>query len=196
MKPAYPFYMIRHGETDWNAERRLQGQRDIPINARGQRQAGAYAQILKTEQRDWGNWQFIASPLGRTRTTMEIMREALGLDPADYTLDDDLKEVTFGQWESFTLEELEPEFPALVAQRLADRWNFVAPGGESYAAASQRVKRALGRLAGPSVIVAHGGIIRGMRHLVEGLEGAAVMQGHVPQDNVYRFDGTTGRWLR
>ena len=196
MTSAHPFYMIRHGETDWNVERRFQGQQDIPVNERGRRQSAAYAEMLKAERDDWDGWHFVASPLSRTRVTMEIMRTGLGLDPMDYALDDDLKEVTFGQWERFKLDELAPRFPELVAQRKANRWNFVAPGGESYAAASQRVKQALDRLPGPSVIVAHGGIIRGTRHLVEGLDGPAVMEGHVPQDNIYRFDGTTGGWLR
>jgi broad specificity phosphatase PhoE len=68
-------YVIRHGQTDWNAERRLQGQKDIPLNAIGREQARQngidLAEILKIEAIPF---DFVASPLGRTRATMEIMR--------------------------------------------------------------------------------------------------------------------------
>ena len=64
-------YVIRHGQTDWNAERRLQGQKDIPINAIGREQARqngiALAAVLKGEDTEF---YFVASPLGRTRETM------------------------------------------------------------------------------------------------------------------------------
>jgi broad specificity phosphatase PhoE len=75
-------YVIRHGQTDWNAERRLQGQKDIPLNAIGREQARQnginLAEILKVEAYPF---DFIASPLGRTRATMEIAREAMNLRP-------------------------------------------------------------------------------------------------------------------
>ncbi|MBO6554145.1 MAG: histidine phosphatase family protein [Roseitalea sp.] len=196
MKPAHPFYMIRHGETDWNREQRFQGQMDIPVNPTGLAQAAAYADMLRAERDDWSGWYFVASPLSRTRTTMEVLREGLGMAPGDYALDDDLKEVTFGDWEGHTLEALRDEVPHLVAAREADKWNFVAPGGESYAIAVDRVRRFLERLQGPSLIVTHGGIIRGTRHLLEAIEGDSAARGRIPQDNIYRFDGNRGRWLR
>ena len=196
MRPDHPFYMIRHGETDWNRERRFQGQMDIPVNALGRRQARAYAGMLRAERADWTGWRFVASPLGRTRTTMEIVRAGLGCDPQAYETDADLVEVTFGDWEGHTLEELKSEHGGLLAARESDKWNFTAPGGESYAAAVKRVRRFLERLSGPSVIVTHGGIIRGTRHLIEGTDGEAAARGHVPQDDIYRFDGASGRWLR
>ena len=196
MKPDHPFYMIRHGETDWNRERRFQGRMDIPVNALGRKQAAAYADMLRAERADWTGWRFVASPLGRTRTTMEIMRAALRHDPRAYETDADLVEVTFGDWEGHTLDEIRAGHGGLVAAREADKWNFTAPGGESYAAAAGRVRRFLERLSGPSVIVTHGGIIRGTRHLIEGMDGEAAARGHVPQDDIYRFDGAAGRWLR
>lgn len=196
MKPAHPLYMIRHGETDWNREQRFQGQMDIPVNATGLAQAAAYADMLRGERDDWSGWRFVASPLSRTRVTMEILREGLGLAPEDYGLDDDLKEVTFGEWEGHKLDELRKLVPHLVAARKADKWNFVAPGGESYAIAVNRVRRFLEALTGPSVIVTHGGIIRGTRHLLEAIEGDTAVRGRIPQDNIYRFDGNSGHWLR
>ncbi|RYE75137.1 MAG: histidine phosphatase family protein, partial [Hyphomicrobiales bacterium] len=98
-------YMIRHGQTDWNAEIRLQGQKDIPLNDTGRNQARgngrALADILGTQAIAF---DYVASPLGRTRETMELLRGAMGLAPEAYRTDDRLKEVSFGDWEGFTLE--------------------------------------------------------------------------------------------
>ena len=124
------------------------------------------------------------------------MRSGLGLDPSGYATDDDLMEVTFGQWEGYTLDELAARFPKLVEKRARDKWNFLAPGGESYAVAVERIRGFLARLDAPSVIVTHGGIIRGTRHLLEGIEGDTAVRGHVPQDNIYRFDGARASWIR
>ena len=196
IRPGFPFYMLRHGETDWNAERRFQGQIDIAMNAKGRRQAADYAALMGGERDDWTGWRFVSSPLSRARQTMEIMRAAMALPPTDYDVEDDLIEVTFGQWERRTLDELASDEPALMAQRQADKWTFVPPGGESYAKTAERVGAFLERLDGPSVIVAHGGIIRGTRHLVEGVDGHQAAESAVPQDNIYRFDGDRASWLR
>jgi len=196
MTPAHPFYMIRHGETDWNRERRFQGRRDIPMNALGRQQATDYAAMLAAERGDWTGWHFVSSPLGRTRETMRIMRATMGLDPDSYRCDDDLVEITFGAWEGQKLDDLRRSEPDLIASREADRWRFRAPGGESYQQACERVGKVLSRLPGPSVIVSHGGVMRGMRHLVEGIDGPDVARQDVPQDNIYHFDGKTGRWMR
>ena len=76
-------YYIRHGETDWNRESRLQGQRDIPMNANGRAQARRCGEILREllarEPSDRAP-DFVSSPLGRARETMELARAALGLD--------------------------------------------------------------------------------------------------------------------
>lgn len=196
IKPAHPFYMIRHGETDWNAEQRFQGHKDIPINTTGRRQAAAYAQMMGEERLDLAAWWFMTSPLCRTRTTMQIMRAELGLEPDGYAIDPELIEVTFGDWEGHTIAELKPVALELVAARSRDKWRFIAPGGESYAIAAQRVRRFLERLDRPAIIVTHGGIIRSARHLIEGIDGDTAARDHVPQDNIYHFDGERARWLR
>src|SRR5712671_6516449 len=84
-------YFLRHGETDWNAERRLQGQHDIPLNALGCDQAARCGQILAAEfsriGRSADSFDFVASPLSRARATMEIARAVLGLDVSAYRTD-------------------------------------------------------------------------------------------------------------
>src|SRR5438552_14601489 len=122
--PPPVLYYIRHGETDWNVETRLQGQHDIPINANGRAQAGRCGEVLRELfARDAINpagLDFVSSPLGRTRETMERLRTELQLDPATYRTDPRLVEVGFGQWEGFTLAELGARFPDAIAARERD----------------------------------------------------------------------------
>lgn len=195
MKPQVPLFIVRHGETDWNRERRFQGRVDIALNELGERQAASNGRFLAGLERDWSHWGFLSSPLGRTRKTMELMRKAMGLDPLAYGIDDALIEVTFGDWERRTLEDLADSEPDLIAERSADKWNFTPPGGESYAQAATRVRFVLGGIVRPSVLVTHGGVIRAARHLIEGLDPQEAADSDIPQDRVYHFDGVSGGWL-
>ena len=154
---------IRHGETDWNTEARLQGQRDIPINANGRAQARQCGEILRDLMaREDGAFDFVSSPLGRARETMEIARAAIGLDPHAYRIDQRLTEISFGEWEGSTLEELRRASPDAVAARERDKWAFTPPSAESYATMSVRVRDWHHSLARNTVAVAHGGTLRGL----------------------------------
>lgn len=180
---------IRHGETDWNFEGRMQGQRDIPLNAIGRSQASRNGEQLRAflsrEGIDPQTLDFVSSPLGRTRATMEHLREAMGLDPTAYRLEDQLKEITFGDWEGFTLEELAEEEQDLILQRRADKWGFVPPGGESYEMLAARIGIWLKTVDRPTVVVSHGGVFRVMRGHLEGLDKTIVPKQDVPQDKVF-----------
>ncbi len=106
----YPLvYFVRHGETAWNAEGRLQGQADTDINALGREQATATAHRLAELIGDPEDFDFVASPMRRTRETMERVRAAMGLDPLAYRTDARLVEVHFGDWQGFTFAELETQ---------------------------------------------------------------------------------------
>ena len=78
-------YFVRHGQTDWNAEQRFQGQRDIPINANGRQQAAKNGQTLKELLNNPADFDYVSSPLGRACETMEIIRRALDLPCLLYT---------------------------------------------------------------------------------------------------------------
>lgn len=159
-------YYIRHGETDWNVESRLQGQRDIPINARGREQARRSGEILRDllarDARDPAQLDFVSSPLGRARETMELLRSAAGLDANGYRKDARLAEVSFGRWEGFTLAELRQHWPDAVEARERDKWRFAPPDAESYATMSVRVRGWYDSLTRDTVAVAHGGTLRGL----------------------------------
>ena len=141
----YRLIFVRHGETAYNAENRLQGQLDIPLNARGREQARSVGRTLQArigaeiEQLEAAG-AFIASPLVRARETMEIARDAIGLPPHRYRLDAALKEISFGVWEGLTWPEIEARDPEGIAARRKDKWNFAPPGGESYAMLAERLR--------------------------------------------------------
>jgi broad specificity phosphatase PhoE len=164
--PPPVLYYIRHGETDWNVEGRLQGQCDIPINAKGRTQAdlcgGILRDLLARDAINPASLDFVSSPLGRTRETMERLRAVLQLDPATYRTDPRLTEVSFGQWEGFTLAELGARFPDAIAARERDKWNFTPPDAESYAATSRCMREWYDTLTRDTVAVAHGGTFRGL----------------------------------
>jgi probable phosphoglycerate mutase len=184
-------YVIRHGQTDWNAERRLQGQKDIPLNAIGREQARQngidLAEILKVEAIPF---DFVASPLGRTRTTMEIMRGAMNLAPADYRTDERLVEVSFGDWEGHTIKELKATSRDRITERNLNKWDFIPPGddAESYEIMSWRVASWLNSVDRPTVCVTHGGVIRSLFRTIADVPKAEAAEGEIPQDRILKIE--------
>jgi broad specificity phosphatase PhoE len=164
--PAPTLYYIRHGETEWNAVARLQGTQDIPLNELGRRQAvhvgGVLADLFARDGRDRFSLPFVASPLGRARATMELVRGTLNLPPHDYATDDRLREIAYGEWEGSTLAQAQARDPQVFGRRLADKWNVSAPGGESYAAVQARVSDWYDTLRVDTVAAAHGGTARAL----------------------------------
>ena len=180
-------YFIRHGETDWNAAGRLQGQMDIPLNDKGRVQAVESANILArlTEVSDLDYW---ASPLVRTRETMERVRESLGLHPSFYKTDDRLKELTFGDWEGLTLKEAMANNPESYYKRHNDKWNAHPPKGESYQDVANRVSPWLLGLTRNTVVVSHGGVGRVLLHILSGLSKKEAAETHIAQGVVYKIE--------
>lgn len=192
-----PIYFIRHGQTDWNAEGRLQGQRDIALNAEGLRQAQAVAaRLADVAGPDVSAMDFAASPLSRTRSTMEILRTALHLSPDDYRLDPRLMEISFGSWEGSTWSEIRRWDPAGAIARDRDRWGYRPPGGtgESYAMLAERVSPAVTGLARPTVIVAHGGVARAILVILGYLSIRDAPRIGIRQGSVLVLDRAGWRW--
>jgi broad specificity phosphatase PhoE len=164
--PAPVIYYIRHGETPWNAEGRLQGVQDIPLNDLGRRQAVAAGNILldlfARDGREQSSLEFVASPLIRARATMELVRGELKLLPTGYALDDRLREIAYGQWEGSTLPEMQVADPDLYAKRQTAKWTVSPPGGESYVEVQARMQDWYASLRGDTVAVAHGGTARAL----------------------------------
>jgi broad specificity phosphatase PhoE len=145
-----PFWYLRHGETDWNAQGLSQGNVDIPLNPTGLAQARSAAQALRNR----GIASIIASPLSRARVTAEIAGEALGLP---VTIDDGLREVSFGVQEGQSMSNW---FADWIAGRATPK------GAETFAALRARAVAAINRATAhpPAVlVVAHGALFRGLR---------------------------------
>ena len=197
--PPSVLYHIRHGQTDWNAEGRLQGQHDIPLNALGREQAARNGTALRDHFAEKGldpaGFVWLCSPLGRSRETMEIVRRGIGLDPAAYNIVPDLRELTFGLWEGSTLPELKLREPQAIAARKADKWGFVPPEGESYAMLSQRIAGWLSGIRVPAVVVSHGGVQRVLSGLLLGTATGEIPLLPVPQDRIFRYDAGAADWF-
>lgn len=139
--------LVRHGPTDWTAERRLQGRTDIDLSTAGRSEAAR----LRAMVDEWMPQTVVASPLARTRSTAAILSD---LEPV---LDDRWAEASLGEWEGRTPEALGDDYA---------RWRagmLVPPGGETGAALGFRVAEAAHEAAthpGPVLVVTHGGVIR------------------------------------
>lgn len=192
-------YYIRHGETDWNVEGRLQGWHDPDLNAVGRRQAAVCADILrdliKRDGRAPADYGYVASPLQRARQTAEIMRSALGLDPSDYRVDPRLREIGFGEWEGLTFRDVRARAPQALAERERNKWSFVPPGGESYAQVAVRMREWYDALDGNTVVIAHGGTARALIGLLGITRPAEAPSIDIGQGVVYRFaNGSMSRY--
>jgi probable phosphoglycerate mutase len=131
--------LLRHGDTQLSPEHRFSGRCDLPLSADGTRQAKAAAVRLAAGTRIDA---VVSSPLRRATATAAIAAGELGLSAAT---DDDLRETDFGEWEGFTLAEIQERWPAAVTAWQRDPAQ-APPGGESFAAAARRVDRACDRL--------------------------------------------------
>lgn len=194
-------YFLRHGETDWNAEGRLQGQTDIPLNDKGRAQAAGIARAIRlgnvtgVSADNLVSLPFVASPMGRARETMEIIRTGLGLRPADYATDDRLKEIGFGRWEGSVWQEIQERDPAGSLARERDKWNYVPPGGESYEVVQARVAEWLSTLSGDACVVAHGGIARVLLVLLADLSRKRAVNADIWQGKLLRLGEGDHDWL-
>jgi probable phosphoglycerate mutase len=189
--PPPTIYYIRHGETEWNAQGRLQGTQDIPLNDLGRRQAAGAGAILADlfarDGRSEASLEFVASPLGRARSTMELVRGSLKMPPGDYAIDDRLREIGYGQWEGATLVQMQAADPVIFAKRQTEKWTVSPPGGESYAAVQARVSDWYSQLTADTVAVAHGGTARALM-VALGIEtSASAADLTIEQGAVYVF---------
>ena len=191
-------FYIRHGETEWNAAGRFQGSQDIPLNDLGRRQAVKAGRILKDlfgrDDRGTDALPFVASPLGRARQTMELLRGTLELTPADYAIDDRLREIAYGHWEGSTLPQMKASDPEIFATREKDKWGVPPPGGESYASVTRRVRDWYDSLKADTVAVAHGGTARALLVALGVETPDSALDLTIEQGVVYVFaDGTCSK---
>lgn len=179
-------FLLRHGETEWNAEGRFQGQRDSPLTACGREQAAQLGRILSRRFAGRGLPAFHVSPLGRTQDTAAIvaryvdMRGMMRIEPR-------IQEVSTGVWDGLTNEEIAAGWPGALDGTDHFDWYFRSPDGETLEAALRRVQSWLSELEGPVVAVSHGLLGRLVRGAWLGLPTQEMLCLPVPQDVVWHL---------
>ncbi len=188
-------FLVRHGQTDFNATRRFQGQIDVPLNETGLQQAGSIAAYLAaTESID----RIVASDLTRARQTAEAIGEASGVA---VEFDPRLREITVGEWEGLSREDIAAQWPDLL-----EAWNagvdMRPPGGESRKEAGRRVADAVldhvAHAAADEVLVAvaHGAVIRGVAEIFLGLvDSPDALLGVLDNCDFAEFARAGDRWV-
>ena len=184
--------LLRHGETLWNIEGRIQGHRDSPLSEEGRGQAAALARRLTAERPA----VLITSDLGRARETMAPLAHATGLTPQ---VDPALRERCYGAFEGRTWPEIEREFPAEYAAHLSGDPTVKAEGGESLQDFHDRAVAALTRIAEQSagekvVVVAHGGVLGMLYRHIMNIPLAAPRNYAMPNASLNRFSYKSGIW--
>ncbi|WP_067199353.1 histidine phosphatase family protein [Microbacterium sp. XT11] len=177
--------LVRHGQTDWNLERRIQGTTDIPLNDTGRADARVAADRLSGT----AHHRIYSSPLSRARETAEIIAEQLGLEPP--TIVHDVREREFGEGEGMLVADY--------IEKYGD-WHAEVPGAESLHEVGLRAMSALHRIAREArrrsapiaesvIVVAHGGVIRALIDHVSG--GTLPRHGEVlANGSVHRFEAS------
>ncbi len=151
--------LLRHGETDWNAEARMQGHRDVPLNDVGRRQAGAAAPSVAA----LGPEVIISSDLVRARETAESVAQLTRLE---VSTDARLRETSLGLWEGLTRDEVVARWPGGWERWRTASAHSAPPLGESRWQVATRASAVVGELDAGDVeralLVAHGGLIVGL----------------------------------
>lgn len=176
------FGLLRHGQTEWNTAKKIQGSADSPLTEEGRQQTAEWLPTLRTYRWD----RIFASDLGRVVETVAILNRHLGL-PATY--DPRLREQNWGEWEGLTIPFIQENYPAELARRVAMGWDFAAPGGESRQAVKSRVLAALLQAAADwpgqrILVVCHQGVIKTALYHITGRE---FMPGEDPMLHHNRF---------
>jgi broad specificity phosphatase PhoE len=175
--------LVRHGETDWNRERRYQGHADTPLNEAGRAQARELAETLRSEDVS----AVYTSPLRRASETARIVAGRLGLEAREL---EPLREIDVGDWQGLTVDEVRTRFP----ERADVAWHSGWPNGETHDELAARVVPALLELGrrhtGDRVLgVTHAGPIRAALSAATGLshEESRARIGHLTNCAVFRF---------
>lgn len=181
--PMNEIYLIRHGETEWNAQGRFQGKLDSALTDTGVQQAAAIGRCLAGL--DLSVDAFVSSPLGRTRQTAAIIAGSAQLPAAQ--CDDRLGEVSLGSWDGLTHIDIDAQWPGLLDGSTPFDWFFRSPDGETYDSAFRRAECWLEERQGVTVAVSHGLIGRIIRGAYSGLSETDALSLPVPQDVIWRL---------
>ncbi len=190
--PEFPdIYILRHGQTEWNLQKKYQGQLNSPLTALGQAQARQQGEILRAELQG-RHLPAFTSPLGCAAETAGLALSPLGQRAQP---DSRLKEVYFGAWEGKTYKEV---FGAEDIDRTENRFEkyFSSPAGEDFQSIQSRCRAFLDDLEGESIVITHGITSRILRGIWLGLSPEAMLDLPIGQGCVYHLHSGTERCLQ
>ncbi len=151
-------YLLRHGETEWNAQLRKQGLDDSPLTRTGRAQASAFATVIGQQiagaDIEQGNVKLFASPLGRTRVTACYLIDALDIPEPHIRYDPRIIEFNYGEWSGLTNDEIEQRYPGQLQARENNKWDYTVPNGECYADVEVKVEHWFNDLPADKTIIA------------------------------------------
>ena len=184
-------YLVRHGETTWNRVGRQQGHDDSPLTENGIEQARAIGKTLRREVPDIGSVCLETSPLGRARHTALIVAEELGFASEKIFVTPLLIEHHLGRWQGLTPAEIDIFYPGAWQNREEHKWDFVVPGGESYARVAERARQWLKseRRAPITIAITHAIMSRTLQGVYGGFTPNEIVLRSHRQDQIYRLDG-------
>jgi probable phosphoglycerate mutase len=190
---AQTIYLVRHGETRWNVEGRIQGQLDSELTERGIAQARSIGRLLRRHVAPGVALAMESSPTGRALSTALLIAEELGVDRAAIRTTPLLAERHMGDWAGLTLDEVDLAFPAEDARRTIDDARYVPAGGESFDALFSRARDWLrsDRPAAVTIAVTHGLIGRTIRGAYLGQNPELIVSASLPQDRAFRLRAGT-----
>jgi broad specificity phosphatase PhoE len=177
--PLPKLLVIRHGETQWNIDGRLQGRRDSPLTLNGMRQTLAVAVRLSERiANGLPNAAFWVSPLGRARQTASVLADIWHLPFNRFEEAPEVAERSYGVWEGLTRQEIQEAQPEEFAAHSADPWGYAIPDGESRTALTFRINSWLEGLdhSVPHVVVTHSGCLRALRGIYSEDSPADILQ--------------------
>lgn len=179
LNPSLLIYLTRHGETQYNRQNRFNGRTDSPLTELGVSEAHRQGRVLGEVLEPDSSLRIVSSPLGRAMHTAEIIRDQIRMTGYEIETDPRLTEISFGEWEGLTMEEIQSRFPGEWDKRHNNMWTYVVPGGESYEMVARRAADWLGEAHGPMLVVTHGGVERILRGLYGRLPTGEI--GHLPE---------------
>ena len=192
MKPGPPvcaadIYLVRHGQTEWNACGRFQGALDSPLTPRGRAQAAAVGKRLAEQLEPTRAVTLVASPLGRAQETARLIAAARSYHPI--VRESRIREVSLGDWDGLSSEEIDAEWPNALDGATRFDWHLRAPNCEPLEATLARAQDWLSDLSGTVVAVSHGLIGRIIRGLYLGLARDEMLRLDSSPERIWHLSG-------
>ena len=180
-------FLVRHGETEWNREGRVQGRLDSPLTPLGREQATFAGRLIRAHGPDPLRLEVVSSPLGRAKETAHLICDAAGIPASFVATDVRLAEASTGEWDGLLYEEVERIAPEVVAAHPRHGWYLHSPSGERYEDVAARVASWLESVAARPAVVAvtHGIVSRVLRGIYAGLSRDEALGLPLPQDAVF-----------